>query len=463
MRWRQGVPQYSTVRQRNVYPGIDIIYHGDRRRLIYDVVVAPHADPSRVALIFDGAEGLALASDGSLIIVIGGSSVRHLAPVAYQEFEGQRQVVRSRFVLDGAGQVAFDVGDYDRTRPLVIDPTLVYATFAGGSGFDIASAIAVDAAGAVYIAGGTDSIDFAGANSTPSTVASGDVFVAKLNPQGMAFVYTTIVGGSNGDFATGIGVDAAGRVWVTGETVSSDFPMLDAIRPTIRGDFDSVLLRLDASGSLTYSTYLGVDFTNAIAVAPSGPAGATEVFITESTSSTDFPVVNALQPTFGGAGWGFLIRGDAFVMKLDANGNPLYATYLGGSDDDAGFGIAADPAGNAYVLGVTGSTDFPITSALQAARAGGDTYNYDLFIAKLNPSGSALVYSTYLGGSGMEEPGGIQVDSGGRAVIVGSTTSNDFPMMQPLQSANAGGQNAVVREADCGWFRARVLDVSRRE
>jgi hypothetical protein len=451
-RWRTGLPQYARVRYREVYPGIDVLYYGNDRRLAYDLLVAPHADPARVALAFEGAEGLALDGDGNLIVLVGGRAIRQLAPVAYQETDGGRRPVAARFVLDGAGRVAFAVGAYDRARPLVIDPTLTWATFVGGSGDDIAngvaSGLAVGSDGSMYVAGATTSLDFPERGGTGATVLF-DVFVVKLNATGTAFGYSTVLGGSQDDLAFGIAVDAAGNAYVAGETASSDFPTLNSLQPFRGGDVfgtDAFVLKLGPTGSLVYSTFYGGtgdDSAAAIAVAPTGGGGAAEAFITGYTTSTDFPVVRAFQRGFGGAGPGTLLPGDAFVVKLSARGSAVYATYLGGSDDDAGTGIAADGGGNAYVTGITASTDFPVVGAFQAEHAG-PAFTYDLFVAKLNARGSALLYSTYLGGTDDELGGAITVNAAGNALVTGTTGSFDFPTADPLQAANAGSLDVIL-------------------
>ena len=448
-RWRTAVPRYAAVRYRDVYPGIDVLYHGAERRLAYDLLVAPGADPSRIAMTFEGAEGLALDEAGNLLVLVAGRSVRHQAPFAYQEIDGRRHEVASRFVLAGDGRVAIAVGEHDRARPLVIDPTLTYATFVGGSGYDVASAVAVDATGAVYVAGATTSADFPG-TGTRTTNDFFDFFVTKLNPQGTAFVYTTILGGDNNDQALGIAVDAAGNAYVVGDTASANFPTLNAFQPTFHGGdlsgIDAFVARLSPTGAPVFSTFLGGsgdDSAAAVAVAPTGPGGAIQAFVTGYTTSPDFPVLHALQPAFGGAGTGTILPGDAFVVKLNANGTRVYATYLGGSDDDAGTGIAVDGAGSVYVTGITASTNFPTRGPLQPARAGA-TANYDLFVAKLTAAGRALVYSTYLGGSANEQGGGVAVDPLGRALVTGSSNSVDFPTANAFQPASAGSLDVVV-------------------
>jgi hypothetical protein len=317
---------------------------------------------------------------------------------------------------------------------------LVYSTYLGGSADDGGNGIAVDGAGNAYVTGTTVSTDFPTANPLQATCAGiSDAFVTKLNAAGNALVYSTYLGGSRYDVGNGIAVDGAGNAYVTGFTDSTNFPTANALQATFGGGVngeDAFVAKLNATGhALVYSTYLGGsdDEGNGIAVDGSGNA-----YITGRTLLSTFPTANSLQATFGG---GFA---DAFVSKLNAAGNALvYSTFLGGSGDEAGKGIAVDGAGNAYVTGFTSSTDFPTTNPLQAT-SGGGVYGEDAFVAKLNATGNALVYSTYLGGSGDDFGDGIAVDGAGNAYVTGSTDSTDFPTANPLQATCAGVSDAFV-------------------
>jgi hypothetical protein len=339
----------------------------------------------------------------------------------------------------------------------VIDPVLVYSTYLGGSSSDSGISIAVDSAGNAYVTGETSSPDF------PTEIPlqpvcrgffnCGDVFVAKLNAAGTALVYSTFLGGSGsgGEDGGGIAVDSAGNAYVSGSTRSTDFPTVNPLQPGFGGGncfgipcADAFVAKLNAAGSaLVYSTYLGgsredgfspgVFSSGGIAVDSAGNA-----YITGRTDSTDFPTANPLQPAKRGSE-------DAFVAKLNAAGSALvYSTYLGGSRGARGSSIATDQAGNAYVTGETSSADFPTKNPLQPA-LGGDV---DAFVAKLNPAGTALVYSTYLGGSVGAETGdeayGIAVDSDGNAYVTGATSSPDFPTKNPLQPALSGESDAFM-------------------
>jgi hypothetical protein len=317
---------------------------------------------------------------------------------------------------------------------------LVYSTYLGGSGNDQGTGIAVDGAGNAYVTGYTTSTNFPTMNPfQPANGGSADAFVAELNPTGSALVYSTYLGGGGSDGGFSIAVDSLGNAYVAG-SAGAHFPLVgQPFQGVFGGILDAFVAKLNPSGSgMAYSTYLGgsgEDFATGIAVDSAGNAYVTGLTGSPSNSK-HFPTKNPLQPYFGG---GFY---DAFVAKVNPTGSALvYSTFLGGSGNDQGSGIAVDSAGDAYVTGFTGSTNFPAVNPLQAANAGG---TYDAFVAKINPSGSALVYSTYLGGSDYDKGLGIAADSAGNAYVIGQTYSTDFPTKNPLQAANGGLFDAFV-------------------
>ncbi|HYJ04808.1 MAG TPA: SBBP repeat-containing protein, partial [Chthoniobacterales bacterium] len=344
-----------------------------------------------------------------------------------------RREIESRYALRSGGRVGFEVGEYDASAALIIDPVLEYSTFLGGNAADQARAIAVDSAGNAYVAGSTSSTDFPIANALQGTNRGGqDVFVTKLNAAGSALVYSTYLGGSVRDVAYGIALDSTGSVYVTGETLSNDFPTANALQATNASGglgTDAFIAKLNSAGSaLVYSTYLGGSSNdeqgNDIAVDSAGNA-----YVTGLTLSTNFPTANALQNTNAGGR-------SAFVTKLNAAGSALvYSTYLGGSEGDFGHSIAVDSAGSAYVTGTTESTNFPTANAIQSTFGGTNGELGDAFVTKFNAAGSALVYSTYLGGSQGDVGNGIAVDSAGNAYVAGGTGSTNFPTANALQSA----------------------------
>jgi len=349
------------------------------------------------------------------------------------------------------------VATYDRTHPLVIDPVLSYSTYLGGSGNDFASGIAVDAAGNAYVTGSTDSTNFpTTAGAFAGVTGSSDAFVTKLDPSGSTLVYSTYLGGSGDDVARGIAVDASGNAYVTGQTSSPDLPTANAFQPVFvggpadlgpAGPYDGFVTKLDSTGStLLYSTYLGgndADVSFAVAVDASGNA-----YVAGWTRSSDFPTTpGAFAVSRTGAD-------DAFVAKLDPTGSALvYSTFLGGSNNiktanplDTGRAIAVDGSGSAYVTGYTYSSDFPTTAGAFQTIFGSGAFGHVAFVTKLDPAGSALVYSTFLGGtSGIDEGLGLAIDAGGNAYVTGVTLSSDFPTTPgAFQSVSGGARDAFV-------------------
>jgi hypothetical protein len=429
------------VAYNGLYAGIDLVTWGQRDSLKYEFHVAPGADYQQIRIHYDGIKGLSIDAQGVLHVQTALGDLTDAAPMIYQQIGGRQVPVAGQFKLLDADTYTFVItGPYDPTRELVIDPDLAWSTYLGGSGDYGGGGIAVDAADNVYVTGDTSSIDFpttAGAIDTTFSGSIGGVFVAKIDPSGSGLVYWTYLGG-NGQ-STGIAVDAAGNAYVTG-TALGGFPTTPgALETTWNVGYKVFVTKLNASGSgLVYSTYLGGsgnDESFGIAVDASGNA-----YVTGGTNSIDFPTTaGALDTTYNDG----YPTGDAFVAKLNASGSALvYSTYLGGSGDDEGNGIAVDAGGNAYVTGWTESSDFPTTvGALDTTYNGGD----DAFVAKLNANGSGLVYSTYLGGSGDDLGCGIAVDEAGNAYVTGSTWSIDFPTTAgALDTTSVGSGDAFV-------------------
>jgi hypothetical protein len=499
--WHRDVPLFGAVRYRGLYPGIDMIYGGNGRQLKSEFVVAPGADPGHIRIRYAGAGAVAIGPDGALSIPVGGQFLREDAPCIYQERNGAAVTVEGRYALAGDGSMGFTLGPYDRSRPLIIDPLLSFSMLLGGTGFSAAMAIAVDSSGAAYIAGYTDSYNLPTVNPEQNfNAGSNNAFVAKLTPSGNGIEYCTYVGGSADDRAYGIAVDSTGAAYVAGTTTSTDFPTSSPEQSSLGGGRDAFVLKLSPAGNtLVFSTYLGgsgSETANGIAVDASFnsyvvgdttstnfPAtafqksyhGSQDVFVTKinptgshlvystylggsgtdhgaaiavdgggaayitgSTYSADFPVANAHQGSIAGGS-------DAFVARLSANGTTLlFSTYLGGSGGSVSFpetaqGIALDPQGDAYVVGVTGSADFPVLNAVQPQLLG----EMDAFVAEFSSSG-ALLYSTYLGGSGVDVGNAIAVDATGAAYVAGYTFSTDFPVTGGFQTSLGGGCDAFV-------------------
>ena len=360
--WRTNIPTYARVRYREVYPGIDVMFHGDQQQLEYDLIVAPGHDPRTIALRVDGVDRLAIDPAGDLLLHVGDGIIRMQKPVLYQHEQAgaTRRTVDGHYVLSGTHQVGFAVGTYDKTRPLVIDPVLVYSSYLGGTGSDQGNGIAVDASGSAYLIG-TAEADFPVSNPLGG---NGDAFIVKLNPQGTALVYATALGGAAADAGVDIAVDAEGQAYVVGTTSSDNFPTRNPAQPQRGGDIDGFMAKLSAAGdALIYATYLGgggQELAQGLAIDRVGAA-----YATGETLSSDFPTVNPIQSDLSG------VR-DAFVTKLSPDGTAfVYSTYLGGTSNDlpvqeTGFAIAVNDLGNAFVVGTTGNDDFPIVNAFQS-------------------------------------------------------------------------------------------------
>ena len=413
--WRMGVPTYSRIRTNGVYPGVDLVYYGHERSLEYDFVVAPGGDPGKIRLGFNGASGLRISDSGDLLVQTSTGDIQLHRPVVYQAAQRSGSVpdgrtYRSgRWIVKNRSVAAFELGPYDHGRELVIDPVLSFATYLGGSGGEIGEAIAVDSNKNVYIAGLTYSTDFP---VTPSAflktcgdmqfpceafdIPREDGFIAKLSADGSTLLYATYLGGSFGSTDIhGIAVDSSGSAYVTGPTFASTFPT--------------------TSGALKPQCTLIV-----------GPN----------------------------------VCADAFVTKLDPTGsNLVYSTFLGGTPTSTGANISApdvanaiavDSNGNAYIGGAAGSPDFPVTSgAFQTSPPSpGITHG---FLSVLNPAGTALVFSTFLGGTEKDVVNGVALDPLNNVYVTGDANSLDFPTTPgALQTGSYGGDAFVAKFTSSG-------------
>src|SRR6266446_8180632 len=448
--WRSDIPTYARVRYQDVYPGVSVVYYGTPGQLEYDLVIDPGVDPKVIVLDCEGANKVKIDAQGNLRLLIPGGEVLLGKPRIYQMPTGgpaRWRGIAGGYVLKGGGHVGFQVGEYDRKQPLIVDPVLSYSTYLGGSGYDSGAAIAVDASGNAYVTGFTRSPNFpatAGSFQTScgtTGTCNGyfwDAFVTKLTANGQ-IVYSSYLGGSGNDMGKAIAVDASGSAYVAGQTFSSNFPTTAGAFKTIYGGAgDAFVAKLSPGGTaLQYSTYLGgsgTDNAEGIAVDINGNA-----YVTGQTYSTDFPTVAAIQAVNGGNQ-----DSDAFVTEINSSGAALvYSTYLGGSSMDWGEAIAVDASGNAYVAGFTRSPDFPLASPLQAT-CGGCPGFADAFVAELATNGGALLHSTYLGGSADDHGAGIAVDSDGNIYVTGFTYSTDFPVTAgAYQTSLTSGQSAA--------------------
>ncbi|HEY2858397.1 MAG TPA: SBBP repeat-containing protein [Terracidiphilus sp.] len=452
-KWRAGIPNYGRVRYPDIYPGVDLVYYGSNGRLEYDFVVAPGASPDEIGLGFPGAQKLTVDSNGTLRIAGGPGAVEFEHPVIYQMVDGARRTIEGRFALRADNTVGFSLGEYDRRLPLVIDPVLAFSTFLGGTAAEFIVSVASDQAGNSYVTGLTASVDFpttAGAFQSVNFASAGNqvstAFISKLNASGTALLYSTYLGGSaiadtlhqQGDYGHAIAVDSAGNAYITGWTYSANFPVTagtfqQGSKTAQYGRATGFATKLNPSGTkLLYSTFLGgslLDEPNAIAIDSAGDA-----FISGITFSGDYPVspgafqqLNRSAPVDGF---------NAFVTKLNPTATALvYSTYLGGGyDKGLNLGtsywtnpIAVDSSGDAYVAGISGSGNFPVTAGVFQP-ANHSASGYAITLTKLNPSGSGLIYSTYLGGSTGSFSEGLAIDAQGNAYVAGFTADTDFPV-----------------------------------
>jgi hypothetical protein len=423
-KWQTGLPVYGEVVYRELWPGVDAVFRGEGGKLKYEFHVMPGARVGQIALAYGGAQRLSLNKAGDLLIRTKLGTLKDAAPVSYQVLDGKRSQVASRYVVKGGNRYGFALGAaYDPRRPLVIDPALVYSTFLGGTGGEAGQGIAVDRSGNTYVSGNTTSLDFPTTPGAFDTTYNGstDVFVSKLTADGSALVYSTYLGGTNFDFGSdrggGIEVDSRGYAYVTGRTNSANFPTTPgAFDNTLGGSSDAFVTKLSPDGStLVYSTLLGssgFDPAWELALDQGGHA-----YVTGETGMADFPTTpGAFDTTFNGCI-------DAFVTKLNPEGSALvYSTFLGATGCDSGAGIAVDAKDHAYVTGRTNSPNYPTTLGAFDNTLG----SVDAFVTKLTADGSALVYSTFLGGSFFDEGFGIDVDNG-NAYVGGDVNSSDFP------------------------------------
>jgi hypothetical protein len=474
-KWLTGIPTFERVKYSEIYPGIDLVYYGKQRQLEFDFVVAPNADPAKIGLKIETNGHLVLTNDGNLRVKTDGSSFEMRHPEIYQVEDGKRRLVAGRFVLRNDQSIGFQIGKYDHQQQLIIDPALAYSTYLGGNGTDDGFGIAVDAAGNAYVVGQTTSTNFPTLSGyTSSADASGIAFVSKLNPTGTALLYSTYLGGTGGESGNGIALDPSGNVYLTGYTMSSDFPVVNGFQTsTGTTNANAFVARIDTTqtgtASLVYSTYLGGggnstnpigDTGYAIAVDASGLAYVTGQ-TTSDTSVAAFPTTSgAYQSTLASQ------SGNGFLSVIDTNqagaGSLIYSTYLGGSSTgfgDYGLGVSVDASGDAYVTGAATSgspTPFPTTSSAYQGSLNSPYGNAFVTEIATTQSGSAsLVYSTYLGGSGdsSDETGdtalNVALDSSGKLYVSGAASSPDFPVSSgAYQTTNPDNDRAFVAKLD---------------
>jgi Beta-propeller repeat len=439
---------YQEIVYRQLWPGIDMIFRGRGGKLEYEFLVAPGADPSLIRLEYTGAGGLSIGTKGDLLLDTGLGTLRDSRPRTYQLVDGERVLVRSRYLLDKHTRTfGFALGPYERDRPLLIDPGPDYSTYLGGASSDFGIEIAVDATGNAYVTGQTASPDFPSSAGALDTGHGGlaDAFVAKLDTSGSGLVYTTYIGGSGAEAGLAITVDDAGQAYVSGGTASSDFPTTTGAFDTSHNGYEDVwVAKLNAEGSaILYSTLLGGsqiagDFGAAIAVDDRGRA-----YVSGGSGSPDFPTTSG---AFDASHNGEPNQLDAFIAKLNEEGSALvFSTRLGGKCNDAITAIALDDD-DVYVTGSTVSADFPTTAKAHDRRYGD---REDGFIAKLNAEGSDLAYSTFLGGNAFDKVQGVAIDEDAQAYVTGWTESANFPTTRgAVTTSHRGGEDGFVAKLD---------------
>jgi len=472
-KWHRNVPHFARVRYREVYPGVDLVYYGKQGQLEYDFEIAPDADPAVVQLSFEGHK-VVLDQNGDLVVRTDAGDARLHAPVIYQELGAGKKTIPGKFVFQADNRVAFEIGAYDHSRRLVIDPTLSYSSYLGGSGDETSPSIAVDASFNIYVAGKTTSADFP---KQPGVLGSlkgpSDVFVAKLDPTGKTLVFSTYLGGTGNESSVGIGVDSATNVYVAGWTDSTDFPTVNGFQDDCTGCAGNHVfvteLKPDGSAPL-YSTYLagnGNETATGFALDGKGNAYVTGT-TTSNNTAAGFPATASAYQLAPATGATIQFFASKITPTSSGTASLAYSTYFGGgnpaSGQAVGGGIAVDSSGNIYFTGGTNflhiggspapTNDFPILNAFQASLDCPTNTNcpLDAFVAKINPNltGTAgLLFSTYLGGNGNDFGTGIAVDTGNNVYVTGSTGSTDIPASAAatqagLPGSNSGGIDAFV-------------------
>jgi beta-propeller repeat-containing protein len=439
--WKSWPPTYGELRHNGGYPGVVLTVESRPHAAAYRFDVAPNGQARSIRMRYAGTDKLSVEDGGrALRMRAGGRALREDGLFCYQDVSGSRREVPCRYRItrggDGAYEVAFDIGAYDRSRRLVVDPIIAWSSYLGGGGNDQGNGIAVDGSGDVYVAGTTPSSDFPSAGGFDTSLdGSLDAFVAKVDPAGSSLVWSSYLGGSGSDSGNGIAVDDSGNVYVTGSTSSSDFPSAGGFAASLGGATDAFVAKVNAAGSsLAWSSYLGGgddDRGNGVSVDAFG-----DVYVAGTTSSSDFPSAGGFATSLGGPT-------DAFVAKVNAAGSSLaWSSYLGGVDDEYGSSVAVDTSGNVYVAGTTYSSDFPASGGFDASLDGLE----DAFVTKVDATGSSLVWSSYLGGGDLDEGYAVAVDAGGNAYVTGYTVSTDFPSPGGFDTSfDAAGQAFVTK------------------
>lgn len=433
---------YTEIWYYNLYPNIDLRYYMSQNGLKYEFIVRPKGNPNNIITDVTSNIQIKQQSNGIALYTNTGtksSNTPLMVDSHLTAYTTNGKIVTAAFnhINNNLHNYGFTLGSYNTKVTLIIDPIwLGFSTFIGGDrayGY----AIATDSIGNTYVTGSTFSNSFPTVNAYNNTYGGlGDVFVLELNATGNGLIYATFVGGSNADQGNGIAVDSNGNAYVTGSTSSTNFPMVNAYNSNFGGVLDAFVLKLSATGnSLIYSTYIGGsldDSGNGIALDSNGNA-----YVTGDSYSTNFPMVNAYNSTYGGSD-------DVIFFELSPSGNSiLFSTYIGGSSSDSGNAISLDSSGGIYITGTTWSSNFPMLNAYNNTYGG----NRDAFVCKFTTFKTislSLAFSTYVGGSSQDDGYSISVDSSGNSYVTGDTYSSNFPTSHAYNSTYGGAQDAFV-------------------
>ena len=447
--WERDVKMFGAVRYHELYPGVDLVYRGEGSRLKSDWIIAPGNSAAQIHWRYAGIKRVERVEDGSLRIETETGVLQEQAPVAYQDIDGERHPVTASFHLrdlpGGNVEIGFTVGAYNHNAPLIIDPSLAYSTYVGGTRNEAGTSMAADSTGSVYVAGYTESTNIPTSSSIQNFGGSVDAYVFRMNTTGTALVYATFIGGTGDDRAYGIDIDSTGAAYVVGSTTSTNFPLAAPLQSTVGGLRDAFILKLNPAGNaLVYSTYFGGSGSDIAYAVDTDPFG--QPYIAGETTSTNFPLKAAFQRANAG---GY----DAFTLKINMNGALVYSTYIGGSGNDGARSIGvSNNQLTPYITGYTWSTDFPVWNPAQGFNAGGE----DAFLVRFNSDADALVFSTYIGGAGgaadtPELALAVALDPFNNVYVAGTTSSTNFPVYFAYQTTHGGGgQDAWLRKIDSG-------------
>lgn len=443
-KWITGVESYGRVDLTELYPGIDLTMQGRNGNFAYDWVVGPGASASQIQMSFADAASITIDEAGSLVAKTTSGTWAHTKPVVYQESPSGRDYVDGTFRVTGQNTVGFNLGAYDSSRTLIIDPMVIdYSTFEGGNGTESYFGLQSGPDGSIYSAGVTSSSNYPTASPIQGAYGGGttDAYVTKYSADGQSRIFSTYIGGSAGEFAADIEIAGDGSAVVVGYTGSADFPTANALYATKSGGEDAFVLKISPDGSvLTFSTYLGGsanDAADGVGLDSSG-----NVYVDGRTASVNFPAISAFQPSYGGGSY------DGFVAGLSAGGaSVIYSSPIGGSGADYASGLAVDSAGAVYIGGITSSTNFPTVDPIQGSFGGG---SWDAIAAKIAPGGTAISYSTYIGGSSDDIGQEILISGSGEAITSGRTNSSNFPTASAYQPSLGGGDDGFITKIDSG-------------